>query len=51
MLNRKRSLLSKYVDAMNELNTGAQETASGLGQIQQGIQQFNEVSTELKSIV
>ncbi|MEP0857906.1 methyl-accepting chemotaxis protein [Trichocoleus sp. DQ-U1] len=43
--------IQQVVDAMNVLNQGAKETASGIGQTKAGTQNLNEAALNLKSIV
>ncbi|MFB2894538.1 methyl-accepting chemotaxis protein [Aerosakkonemataceae cyanobacterium BLCC-F50] len=52
-LNAKQQAIAieQVVDAMNNINQGASQTASGITQTKVGIQKLNEVAQDLKAMV
>jgi methyl-accepting chemotaxis protein len=43
--------IAEVVNAMNSLNQGAKETATGINQTQLGTQKLNQAATQLKEMV
>ncbi|WP_026098879.1 hypothetical protein [Kamptonema formosum] len=43
--------IQQVVEAMNAINTGAKEPASGISQTRAGTQNLNEVAQQLKAVV
>ena len=53
LLNAKQqsAAISQIVEAINGINVGAKETASGITQTKVGIQKLNEAAQDLKEMV
>jgi predicted ATP-dependent serine protease len=50
-LQQQASAIALVVDAMNNLNTAAHESAEGISQVKLGTQQLNQAAEQLKTII